>query len=59
MPHTRSWKKEKITDDAMIVELLMNRKVYLTAGSYENIKITTPEDMEYARWMIEERRKKR
>lgn len=49
----------EITDDAMIVELLMKQKVYLTAGSYENIKITTPEDMEYARWMIEERRKKR
>lgn len=34
-----------ITDDAMVVELLMNHPVRLTEGSYENIKITTPEDL--------------
>lgn len=34
-----------ITDDAMVVEKYSNRKVKLTMGSYENIKITTPEDI--------------
>lgn len=33
-----------ITDDAMVVELL-GGKVKLVEGSYENIKITTPEDL--------------
>ena len=35
----------KITDDAMVVETFMNTPVKLVEGSYENIKITTPEDM--------------
>ena len=35
----------KITDDAMAVETLMDTPVKLVKGSYENIKITTPEDM--------------
>ena len=35
----------KITDDAMVVETLMDIPVKLVQGSYENIKITTPEDM--------------
>ncbi|MCH5260887.1 MAG: 2-C-methyl-D-erythritol 4-phosphate cytidylyltransferase [Lachnospiraceae bacterium] len=35
----------KITDDAMVVETLMNTPVKLVEASYENIKITTPEDM--------------
>lgn len=38
----------QITDDAMVVELLTNCPVRLTEGSYENIKITTPEDMQIA-----------
>lgn len=42
----------EITDDAMIVELLTRQPVYLTQGSYENIKITTPEDMGYAEWIL-------
>ena len=40
--------KEKgieITDDAMVVETMTNRKVKLIKGAYENIKITTPEDL--------------
>ncbi len=40
--------KEKgveITDDAMVVETMTHRKVKLIKGSYENIKITTPEDI--------------
>lgn len=35
----------EITDDAMVVETMTNRKVKLIKGSYENIKITTPEDI--------------
>lgn len=35
----------KITDDAGVVELLMDRPVKLVEGSYRNIKITTPEDI--------------
>ncbi|MBR1471377.1 MAG: 2-C-methyl-D-erythritol 4-phosphate cytidylyltransferase [Lachnospiraceae bacterium] len=44
----------EITDDAMIVELLTEQKVYLVPGSYENIKITTPEDLSYAAWLYQE-----
>lgn len=37
-----------VTDDAMVVETIMKRPVRLVQGSYENIKITTPEDMNIA-----------
>lgn len=37
-----------ITDDAMAVEQMMKAPVKLFEGSYENIKITTPEDLEIA-----------
>lgn len=37
-----------MTDDAMIVESFTDVKVKLVEGSYENIKITTPEDLEIA-----------
>lgn len=37
-----------ITDDAMVVETLMEYSVKLIEGSYENIKITTPEDLKIA-----------
>lgn len=36
---------ESITDDAMVLERMTNRKVKLLEGSYRNIKITTPEDL--------------
>ncbi|WWR16650.1 2-C-methyl-D-erythritol 4-phosphate cytidylyltransferase [Lachnospiraceae bacterium JLR.KK008] len=35
----------RITDDAMIVERFTDTRIRLVEGSYENIKITTPEDM--------------
>ncbi|WP_148412240.1 2-C-methyl-D-erythritol 4-phosphate cytidylyltransferase [Murimonas intestini] len=38
----------QVTDDAMMVEKAMNIKVKLVEGSYENIKITTPEDLRIA-----------
>ena len=34
-----------ITDDAMVMEKMMNKKVKMVEGSYKNIKITTPEDL--------------
>lgn len=34
-----------VTDDAMVVELLNAAKIRLIEGSYENIKVTTPEDI--------------
>ena len=34
-----------VTDDAMVVEQMLGKKVKLVEGSYENIKITTPEDL--------------
>ncbi|MBQ7840279.1 MAG: 2-C-methyl-D-erythritol 4-phosphate cytidylyltransferase [Lachnospiraceae bacterium] len=38
----------KITDDAMVVETFTNKKVKLVEGSYENIKVTTPDDLTLA-----------
>lgn len=38
----------RITDDAMVVETFTDVPVRLVPGSYENIKITTPEDLEIA-----------
>lgn len=38
----------QITDDAGVVELLADTKVRLVEGSYENIKITTPDDLKIA-----------
>lgn len=38
----------KITDDAMVVEQETGANVRLFEGSYENIKITTPEDLAVA-----------
>lgn len=35
----------RITDDAMVVETFTDTKIRLVEGSYENIKITTPEDL--------------
>lgn len=34
-----------VTDDAMVVEQMLGEKVKLVEGSYQNIKITTPEDL--------------
>ena len=38
----------QVTDDAMVVETMLGEKVKLVEGSYENIKITTPEDLKIA-----------
>lgn len=41
-----------ITDDAMVVTKYSNAKVYMLQGEYENIKITTPEDMPLAECLL-------
>ena len=41
-----------ITDDAMVVETLSDVRVKLIEGSYNNIKITTPEDIRTAEDII-------
>lgn len=44
-----------ITDDCSAVER-MGKSVYLTEGSYDNIKITTPEDIILAEAILQKRR---
>ena len=48
---------EGITDDAMLVEKYLNRQVFVTEGSYENVKITTPEDLLLAEAILAKRGK--
>lgn len=47
-----------VTDDAMVVETYSDTKVKLIQGSYENIKITTPEDLEIAEVFIKKQTEK-
>lgn len=42
----------KMTDDAMVVESFTDTKIHLVEGSYENIKITTPEDLKIAEALL-------
>ena len=44
-----------VTDDAMVVELLTDIPVKLVRGSYQNIKITTPEDLKIAEALCEKK----
>lgn len=44
-----------ITDDAMVVETCTAHKVKLVEGSYENLKVTTPEDMVLAEALLKMR----
>ena len=43
----------QVTDDACVVELFSDHRVKLVEGSYENIKITTPEDLVVAERFLE------
>lgn len=45
-----------ITDDAMVVEYFTQTPVRLVEGSYQNIKITTPDDLVIARSCLNNRR---
>lgn len=44
-----------ITDDAMVVEYFTDSRVKLVEGSYENIKLTTPEDFVIAERILDKR----
>lgn len=48
----------QITDDAMVVENVCGCAVRLVEGSYDNIKITTPEDLDLAEVLVGKRCKK-
>lgn len=48
-----------VTDDAMVVERMMKVPVKLFEASYENIKITTPEDLEIAEGFLKRRASKK
>lgn len=43
-----------VTDDAMVLEVICSKEVKLVEGTYENIKITTPEDLKLARVFLPE-----
>ena len=47
----------KITDDAMVVEQEKGTKIRLVEGSYQNIKITTPEDLDVAETFLKKYKK--
>ena len=44
--------REDVTDDEMVVEAYGKVTVYVIDGSYRNFKITTPEDLEMAEFML-------
>lgn len=44
---------DTITDDAMVVETMLGYRVKLVEGSYKNIKITTPEDLQIAEMFLD------
>ena len=44
--------REDVTDDAMVVEAYGKVPVHVIDGSYRNFKITTPEDLEMAEFML-------
>lgn len=43
---------KSITDDAMIVEKATNHRVQMIEGSYNNIKVTTPEDIAFGQAIL-------
>jgi 2-C-methyl-D-erythritol 4-phosphate cytidylyltransferase len=43
-----------VTDDGMVVEKMMEQEVWMVEGDYDNIKITTPEDMKMGSLIAEE-----
>lgn len=54
------WAREEsiiATDDASLVEKLMS-PVYIVQGSYNNIKLTTPEDIDLAEFLLQRGRNK-
>lgn len=47
--------QQGITDDAMVVERFGGVRVRLVEGSYENLKVTTPEDLILAEALLQKR----
>ncbi len=47
----------RVTDDAMVVEQEKGIKIRLVEGSYQNIKITTPEDLDVAETFLKKYKK--
>lgn len=45
---------KKITDDSQLFEIFTKEKVKLVQGEYKNIKITTPEDIIFAKAIMED-----
>lgn len=45
-----------VTDDAMVVEQMLKYPIKLVYGSYENIKITTREDLEVAEVLVKRKK---
>ena len=52
-------KDNSITDDAMVVMRYGNREVSMIEGSYENIKVTTPEDILLAELFLNRQKNKK
>lgn len=50
---------QSVTDDAMVMEKYGNRKIKLIEGSYENIKVTTPEDLVIGEAFLKKRKQKK
>ena len=50
--------KLPVTDDASVVEMFTNHKVRMVPSSYENIKVTTPDDLVIAEAFLNNRRQK-
>lgn len=46
-------KEKSVTDDAMVVEMMLKRKVFMIPGIYENIKVTTKEDLKIIEQFLE------
>lgn len=46
--------RKNITDDAMVYDMYINQPVKIIKGNYNNIKITTPEDLIIAQGIIDE-----
>lgn len=47
----------QITDDAMVMERYGAERIYIKEASYENIKITTPEDLIFMQAVLQKRQK--
>lgn len=45
-------KEITVTDDAMVMEKMLHYPIHMVQGSYDNIKITTPEDIGFAESII-------